>query len=53
MLAVIAAILFGVGFVLRLAGVALGKMDGLAWVLLGLVFLAAHAAYTTYPWRRP
>jgi hypothetical protein len=52
-LAVIAMILFAVGFVLRLAGTSLGKMDSLAWLLLGAVFMAAHAAFAWYPWRHP
>lgn len=53
MLAVIALVIFAVGFVLRLASASLGKMDSLAFLLLGAVFMAAHAAYVTYPWRRP
>lgn len=53
MLAVIALIIFAIGFVLRLAGASLGKMDSLAFLLLGAAFMAAHAAFAWYPWRRP
>lgn len=53
MFALIAAILFAVGFVLHLAGATFGKMDGIAWLLLGAVFMAAHALFVWYPWRRP
>jgi hypothetical protein len=51
--AVIALIIFAVGFVLQLAGASLGRMDGLAFLLLGAVFMAAHAAFAWYPWRNP
>lgn len=53
MFAVIALIIFAVGFVLQLAGASLGRMDGLAFLLLGAVFMAAHAAFAWYPWRNP
>lgn len=52
MLAVIAAVLFAVGFVLRLAGASLGKMDGIAFVLAGLFFLALHLVWPLTPWHR-
>lgn len=53
MLAVIALIIFAIGFAFRLAGASIGRMDGLAFLLLGAAFMAAHAAFVSYPWRRP
>lgn len=53
MLAIVAAIIFAVGFVLRIAGASLGRMDALAWALLGLFFLALHCALNWWPVRRP
>lgn len=52
MLAILAAIAFAIGLVLRLAGSSLGRMDALAWVLLGLALLALHEAFN-FPLRRP
>ena len=53
MFAVAALVVFAIGFVLHLAGASLGKMDSLAFLLLGAAFMAAHAAFAWYPWRRP
>lgn len=53
MLAVIAAILFAVGFILSVAGAHLGNLDGVAWLLAGGFFLALHAAWPYTPWRHP
>lgn len=53
MLAIVAAILFAIGLVLRLAGTSLGKFDAMAWLLLGLIFLALHCALNVWPVRRP
>ena len=52
MFAILAALVFAIGLVLRLSGGSLGRMDALAWLLLGAVFMALHAAFD-WPLRRP
>ncbi|MFI9591265.1 hypothetical protein [Nonomuraea sp. NPDC052265] len=44
MLAVVAAIIFGLGFLLDLVGVKIGGISGMTFVLLGLTLLALHQA---------
>ncbi|MEU5865897.1 hypothetical protein ABZ815_32330 [Nonomuraea sp. NPDC047529] len=45
MLAVVAAIIFGLGFLLDLVGVRIpGGISGMTFVLLGLALLALHQA---------
>ncbi|MEV4395385.1 hypothetical protein [Nonomuraea sp. NPDC049607] len=45
MLAVVAAIIFGLGFLLDLVGVRIpGGISGMTFVLLGLTLLALHQA---------
>lgn len=52
MFAVVAAIVFAIAVVLKLAGASLGRFDAVACIALGLVFLALHAAFN-WPLRRP
>ncbi|MEU1721164.1 hypothetical protein ACNF49_41290 [Actinomadura sp. ATCC 39365] len=44
MLAIVAAIIFGLGFLLDLVGVKIGGISGMTFVLLGLTLLALHQA---------
>ncbi|SDJ84366.1 hypothetical protein [Nonomuraea jiangxiensis] len=44
MLAIVAAIVFGLGFLLDLVGVRIGGFSGMTFALLGLTLLALHQA---------
>jgi len=44
MLAIAAAVVFGLGFLLDLINTSLGPISGTGFLLLGLVFLALHQA---------
>jgi Na+/H+ antiporter NhaB len=56
MLAIVAAILFAIGLILHLAGVALGPLDVIAFITAGLLCLALQlagvGAGSTRSWRR-
>jgi hypothetical protein len=55
MLAIVAAVLFGLALILQLAGVTLGPLDSQLLVVAGLLCLALHLAGVgsrTSGWRR-